>query len=148
MAGLVPFNRKKNDVLNTSFGDFHNMLDDFFNDNWSQRRSLVADTFKIDVQDQDKEYIVDAELPGVQKNEVDVSLEDGRLMITINKEENHEETNKNYIHKERRYSSMQRSILLGDADADGIKAKLDDGVLTIIIPKKIKPDNSVKIEIE
>ena len=148
MAGLVPFNRRKNDVLSTGFDDFQNMLDDFFTEGWPLRRNLAGDTFKIDVQDQDKEYIVEAELPGVQKNEVNVALEDGKLRITVNKEEKGEEKNKNYIHRERRYSSMQRNILLADADSDGIRAKLDNGVLTITVPKKVKPDNSVKIEID
>jgi len=77
-----------------------------------------------------------------------VALEDGKLRITVNKEEKGEEKNKNYIHRERRYSSMQRNILLADADSDGIRAKLDNGVLTITVPKKVKPDNSVKIEID
>ena len=51
MAGLIPFNRKNNDLINSGFDDFRNMLDDFFADNWPIRRSLAADTFKIDVQD-------------------------------------------------------------------------------------------------
>jgi HSP20 family protein len=62
--------------------------------------------------------------------------------------ENIEEKDKNYIHKERRYSSMSRNIFLADSAAEGIKAKLDDGVLIIRVPKKEKPDSSVNIEIE
>lgn len=147
MAGLVPFNLKKNDLLGNSF-DFQNLLDDFFTDGWQTRRSLARDTFKIDVQDNEKEYLIEAELPGIQKNEVSIELEEGRLKLTVNKEEKIEENNKNYIHRERRYSSMQRSIVLYDAEAGGIKAKLENGVLSITVPKKIKPDNSLKIDIE
>lgn len=148
MAGLIPFNKKRSDLTSTGFYDFQNMLDDFFAEGWPFRRSLAGDTFKIDVQEGDKEYTVEAELPGVKKEELNISLDEGRLCISVNKEENIEEKEKNYIHRERRYSSMSRSVLLADSASDGIKAKLDDGVLTIRVPKKEKPDSSVNIEIE
>ena len=148
MTGLVPFNRKRSDLLSTGFDDFQNMLDDFFTDGWPSRRSLAGDTFKIDVQEKEKEYIIEAEVPGVQKNEVDIAIEEGRLKIAINKVERTDEKNENYIHRERRYSSMQRNIMLADADSAGIKATLQDGVLSIKVPKKEKTDSSKKIEIE
>jgi len=108
----------------------------------------MGDTFKIDVQEENGQYIVEAELPGIQKNDVNLSLDDGRLTISVNKEENIEQKNKNYIHKERRYSSMSRSIYLADADAQGVKAKLENGVLTINVPKIQKSDTSIKIDID
>jgi HSP20 family protein len=147
MAGLIPFNRK-NDLTTSTFDDFRNMLDDFFADSWPFRRSLAADTFKIDVQDNKNEYVVEAELPGVKKEDLNITLDEGRLTIAAVKNETVEEKDKNYIHKERRYSSMSRSIMLADAEAGGIKAKLDNGVLTINIPKKSKPSNQVVIDIE
>jgi HSP20 family protein len=55
---------------------------------------------------------------------------------------------KNYIHRERRFSSMSRSIMLTDADNKGVKAKLEEGVLHISVPKKAKPDNTIVIDIE
>ena len=148
MAGLVPFNRRRADVLSTGFDSFQNMLDDFFAEDWPFRRNLLGDTFKIDVQDNKTEYLIEAELPGVKKEEVSISLNDGRLNISVNKDETIEERDKNYIHKERRYSSMSRNVVLGDADAAGIKAKLDNGILSIAVPKKTKADSSVVIDIE
>lgn len=150
MAGLVPFNKKKADLLSTGFEDFHNMLDDFFTDGWPFRRSLAADTFKIDVREEEKEYVVEAEIPGAKKEEIDIALEDGRLSISINKEEKVEEKEKNYIHRERRYCSMQRNLLLADAvpSGEGIKATLNDGVLSIHVPKKEKAEQTAKIKIE
>ena len=53
MTGLVPFNRKRNDLMNVGFDDFSNMLDDFFTGSWPTQRSLAGDTFKIDIQDSD-----------------------------------------------------------------------------------------------
>ncbi len=149
MAGLVPFNRRRKDLMNTGFDDFYNMLDDFFAEDWARPRSLMKDTFKIDVKEDEKEYMVEAELPGITKEDVNLSIEDGRLCISVNKEEVKEDRDeKNYIHRERRYTSMQRNVFLAEAADEGIKAKLEDGVLTIIVPKKVEEDKSKAIEIE
>ena len=87
MSGLIPFNRKRNDLMNIGFDDFSNMLDDFFTGSWPIRRSLAGDTFKIDIQDNDTEYTIEAELPGVKKEDVEITLNDGRLNLSVKKEE-------------------------------------------------------------
>lgn len=148
MAGLIPFNKRDNSLLPIGFEGFQNMLDDFFADAWPFTRSLAGDTFKIDVQENEKEYIVEAELPGINKEEMDVSLNEGRLNITVNKKESVNKEDSNYIHRERRLTSMSRNIFLRDSDAKGIKAKLEDGLLSITVPKMVKPNNSIKIAIE
>ena len=150
MAGLVPYNRKNRALTDRGFGDFrdfYNMVDDFFNDSWPSKRSL-RDSFKIDVQENDEEYLIEAELPGVDKDEVSIDIDEGRMTISVKREENKDEENKNYLHKERRFSSMSRSLYLDDAKSEGIKAKLENGVLNIKVPKEGKPNNSVQIEIE
>ena len=148
MTGLVPFNRKNSGLLNTGFDEFYNMLDDFFTDSWSPRRSLARDTFKINVQQNEEVYLIEAELPGVNKDEIDIDLNEGRLIISVKREENINEEKKNYIHRESRFSSMSRSVYLADADTKGIKAKLDNGVLNITVPRQEKIVKAEKIEIE
>jgi len=149
MAGLVPFNRNRMSVRSSGFEDFYNMLDDFFNDTWSApRRSLLSDTFKVDVQENENEYCIDAELPGVKKEDLRLEMNEGRLTISVERGESQSEEHKNYIHRERRYSSMQRSIYLREASPDGISAKLENGVLNILVPKQPKKDNSVRINID
>ena len=151
MAGLVPYNRRNRGLVDRGFGDFrdfYTMVDDFFNDSWPSRRSFTRDTFKIDVQENDSEYLIEAELPGVDREEVNIDMNEGRMTISVQREENINEENKNYVHKERRFSSMSRSLYLDDAKSDGIKAKLENGVLNIKVPKENKPDSSVKIDIE
>ncbi|MBI9013691.1 MAG: Hsp20/alpha crystallin family protein [Clostridiales bacterium] len=148
MAGLIPFNRKHNDLLNVGFNDFSSMLDDFFTGNWPVRRNLAGDTFKIDIQDSEKTYIVEAELPGVKKEDINITLNEGKLNLSVKKEEFSENKAKNYIHRERMYAQMARTIFLADADDKSIKAKLEEGVLTITVPKKEKTDQSKHIQIE
>ncbi len=148
MTRLVPFNRKRADLLNPGFTDFGNMLDDFFAFGVPFQRSLAADTFKIDVQEKEKEYLIEAELPGFTRDEVKVQVEEGRLKIAVSREEASEEQDKHYLHRERRRTSMQRNIHLGESAGEGIRAKLDNGVLTIVVPKKEKADSIVNIDVE
>ena len=150
MPGLIPFNRKNNNITrtDTSFDTLYNMLDDFFNDSFAPSRSLLKDTFKIDIKETDKEYQIEAELPGVKKDEVGLNVENDDLCISINRTEEVNDENKNYIHRERRASSMSRRVRLANAALDEIKAKLEEGILTVTIPKYEKSANSRKIEIE
>lgn len=149
MAGLVPFNRKNKEIsTNTGFEDFYNVLDDFFSNDWPFRRTLTHDTFKVDVEDNGNEYLIEAEVPGIDKKDINVELNDGKLMISITRDENSESKKKNFIHRERRYSSMSRSIYLEDAKPDGIKAKLENGLLKVVVPKEEKPNNSITIDVE
>lgn len=149
MSGLVPFNNKNQSALKSSKKDFFNdMLEDFFTDNWFMPRNLMSDTFKIDVEDKENEYLIYAELPGVKKEELTLNFDDGRLTISINHEENAKEERKNYIHRERRISSMSRSIYLDRVETDNVEAKLENGILSIKVPKTKKKDESKKIEIK
>jgi HSP20 family protein len=149
MAGLVPFNKKNKEIsTNTGFEDFYNVLDDFFSNDWPFRRTLTHDTFKVDVEDNGNEYLIEAEVPGIDKKDINVELNDGKLMISITRDENSESKKKNFIHRERRYSSMSRSIYLEDAKPDGIKAKLENGLLKVVVPKEEKPNNSITIDVE
>ena len=147
MAGLVPFNRRKRALLSGN-DDFSNMLDDFFAEGFPMMRNLEADTFKIDVKDTGKTYEVTAEMPGIKKENLDIHLDEGRLKICVHQEEENEEENKNYIHRERRVTSMERNIYLQDAASDDIKAKLEEGILHIAIPKKEQVETTKRIEIE
>jgi len=150
MAGLVPFNRKNTNLsrAGTGFDDFYDMLDDFFTGSQIPGRSLTRDTFKIDIVEKDNDYLLEAELPGVKKEEINIDVEDDILNISINRSEESVKNGKNYIHRERRVSAMSRRVRLSGADLDNIKAKLEDGVLFITIPKDVKTSASRKIAIE
>lgn len=148
MKGLIPFNRKSLNSFDTGIDDFYNVLDDFFSGSLLPSRNLSNDTFKIDVQETDKEFLIEAEMPGIKKEEISLDLNDDRLTISIKREENIEDNNKNFVHRERRYCSMSRSVYLANSKLDDIKAKLENGVLTVKIQKKEKAVNSHKIDIE
>ena len=149
MVGLVPFNRRNKDLATkSSFEDFYNVLDDFFSSDWPMKRILAYDTFKVDVQDKGNEYLIEAEMPGLSKEDIKLGLDDGKLTISVTKNESTEEKDKNYIHRERRSVSMSRTIHLADADASGIKAKLSDGLLKVTVPKAEKASTAIDIDVE
>lgn len=157
MANLTPFNRKNNNVTNETPTNPFNMIDDFFDDAVRNfpffRRNLRTDPFKVDVLEKDKEYLVDAELPGVKQEDVDVSINDeGRLTILVSREErtSTKSEENNYVHQERRFGSMKRSLFLANANPKNVNARLKDGLLSITVGKEGQTlDNQThKIEIE
>ena len=146
MFKLTPFNtsnKGKDQMV-----DFYNVIDDFFHT--SPFRSLRHDTFKLDVEEQDNKYVVVADLPGINKEDLKVSYDDQTLTIKVVKTEE-KETNdeqKNYLHKERHQVSMKRSLYLPNLEAGKIKAKLENGVLTLHAEKVEVQDRSHVIEVE
>lgn len=146
MSGLVPFNKKNGNSL--GFGDWDDMFDNFFPAGWFFGNKFLNDSFKIDVEEKENDYVVEAQLPGVKKEDINIGFDDGRLNISVQSANNVEKKSKNYIHRESRYSAMQRSIYLDNAKAEGISAKLENGILSISVPKSIGPDKQNKIEIQ
>ena len=97
---------------------------------------------KTDVHEHDDQYEVDIDLPGFKKEEIDLKLENGYLTVSANK--GHDEDKKDHkgrlIRQERYMGSMQRSFYVGDQiTEEDIKAKFEDGVLKLNIPKKEAP---------
>ena len=150
MVGMIPFNRRGSYLArpDVGFNDFYNMLDDFFTDSLRTGRNLQRDTFKIDIEDLGNEYRIDAEMPGVSKDEIDLNVEGEDLCIVLNRVETSGSEEKNYIHRERRVTSMTRRVRLADANLGAIKAKLEEGILSITIPKIEKVSDSFKIAID
>lgn len=148
MTKLVPFNRNRNLTRTSNFDNFYNMLDDFFTDSFPTSRNLLRDTFKIDIQEKDNEYLIEAELPGIKKENIELAIEDDNICISVNSEEEVNEEGTNYIHRERRYGSMARRIRLANANLAESQAKLDEGILKITIPKQEKASGAQKIDID
>jgi HSP20 family protein len=96
----------------------------------------------VDITEDDKEYLIKAELPEVKKDEVKVAVENGVLTITGERKFEKEEKNKKYHRVERAYGSFVRTFIVpDDADADKVSAEFKDGVLKVHLPKseKAKP---------
>lgn len=107
---------------------------------------------KTDIQDTDKNYILEMDLPGFSKDEVKVSLENGYLTISaakgLNKDEK-EKKNGRYIRRERYAGACQRSFYVGEnISQDDISAEFKHGILKLSIPKKEPAEEKTYITID
>ncbi|MCH9007117.1 MAG: Hsp20/alpha crystallin family protein [Calditrichaeota bacterium] len=112
-------------------------LDDFF----SPSLPAVRDDFepRVDVQENEKEYVISAELPGLNKDDFSVKLEDNLLTLSGEKKFEKEEKDEASYKVERRYGAFKRSFRLTDAvDSKKISAEYKNGVLEVKIPKAEK----------
>lgn len=105
--------------------------------------------FKVDVLDEEGEYKVKADFPGIDKADIQVKLEDDVLTISYeNKQETGErDDDGKWLAHERVYSSMKRSFTLPNADEDKTTASVADGVLTVVVPKREPAQTEKTIEI-
>ena len=144
MASMVPYDRYGRQIRrNFPFDEF---FEDFFTSPLVSSSSESA--FKMDVIDNGDDYLVSAHLAGVNRDEIDVELNEGRLSISVDKKETEEQKGQNYLHKETREWSATRGVYLKDAATEGLSAKLEDGVLTVVVPKQQEKSNVTKITIE
>jgi len=90
----------------------------------------------IDIYETDKDIVIEADVPGYDKKDINIRLDDDILTISAEKKDDKEEKGRNYIKRERYFGKFERSIRLPDyIDFDKIKAKFNEGVLKIEIPK-------------
>ena len=140
-----------------------NLFDDFMDfpfddDFWGRRNPLYGKNakrmMKTDIRETDGSYELDVDLPGFKKDEIKASLENGYLTISAAKGLDKDEKDKEgkYIRQERYAGAMSRSFYVGkDITQEDIKAKYEDGILKLTIPKKekkpvVEQDNHIAIE--
>ena len=93
-------------------------------------------SFRVDILHHEKELIVRAELPGVEKNDVEVTIAGDRLTIEAEREFEEEETKESFYRHELGYGELRRTIALPvEIDTDHIEAELKDGILSVKLPK-------------
>lgn len=150
MFGLIPFNRRTNEIerSNDPF-DLTNVFDDFFNDSFMPAFFTTAQPIKADIRETDKEYIIEADMPGAKKEDIRLDLRDGVLTISVEHNEQKDEKGENYIRKERKYGSYSRTFRMDGVKQENVTAKYNDGVLTVSLPKteETKP-KSHRIDIQ
>ena len=112
-------------------------FEDVLNDNVSPFfSSLVAPSFKVDIAEDVKTIFIEADMPGIKKEDIKVSVEDDVLSISAERTQSEEEKKKGFHRIERSWGSLCRSFTVGDnVDADKIEATYENGVLKIKVPK-------------
>lgn len=122
MYTLVPFRR-------TAFAPL-------FNDHFMREFFDVAPEMRVDVRQKDDAYLLEAELPGMKKEDISLNVEDGVLTISAEINQEKKESREGYVCSERRSGHVERSFNLEGIDVGGIRADYRDGVLMVRLPKE------------
>ncbi|OJA04302.1 Hsp20/alpha crystallin family protein [Halomonas sp. QHL1] len=139
--------------------EFDRMIEGFFERSWLKpffKDELLKErlgffgqpTPKIDIIDRDKEIIVRAEMPGVDRKELDIEISDHSLLLKGHRSGETKEEKDKYYHSEMWHGSFTRTIALPvDVDTKHADATFKDGILTIVLPKA-KQDQRRKLEVK
>lgn len=126
MFALTPFERKSYDLFNA----FHDFENDFFT-------GTALKGFKTDLRDEGDKYVMEAELPGFEKEDISLDITGNTLTLCAqHNDEKQDKENSNYIYRERTYGSYQRSFDISAIEADKIEAEYKNGILYLTLPKK------------
>lgn len=143
MAFNLPRIRNKSELQNNS--NKRSYIDDVFNNFFNEIASFSYPTSyndrmlspRTDIMENDSEYNLEMELPGVTQGNIDLKIDSNILTIEGKKEQSSEKKDHNYHMQERYYGSFYRSISLpSNIDEEHIEAQFKDGILSIKIPKK------------
>lgn len=152
MFGLTPYRKNQNGVTYDPFREMRDVERRLFGDPFDgffTGRELA--TFRTDVRDQGDKYLVECDLPGFAKEDIHLDIEGDTLTIKAERHSEYEDKEKQegYLRCERTYGEYSRSFDVSEIERDGIKAKLDNGVLTLTLPKKqSKPVEKQSLQIE
>lgn len=120
------------------------ILDDFFNDEFFL--PSVNSNSHLDVYQEDNKYVVEVDLPGYKKEEINMSFNNDLLTIKAEHTEENKEDTKKYIYRSRSQSMFTRQIRFSNIEHENINAKFEEGVLKVTLP--IKGVNEVVKRIE
>lgn len=124
--------------------DFDRVFEGFFRPmRWVEEATTENFVPAMDITERENEYVVRTDLPGVKKEDISITMENGLLTIAAEcKNESEEKEGDRLLRQERRYGRYARSLRLGtQIDEKGVKASYKDGVLELILPKAeaVKP---------
>lgn len=127
------------------------IFDDFFDEGFFPKKE--RNLMKTDIREKKDKYVVDIDLPGFEKENISLSLDNGYLNISAKTEkEDNNEDEERFVRQERFYGECSRSFYVGeDITEEDINAKFNNGILKIEIPKKEKQEKlpeSKQIEIK
>ena len=154
---LTPTQRDTSPRIPSPFEEIDRVMESFFPRRWMQPFRWEMPHFpelaefkmpKVDIIDRDTEIVVKAELPGVVKEDIDLSITDNTVTIKATTSHEEKEEQGNYYRSEISRGSFSRTVALpGDVDADKAKASFNDGILELTIPKQEKSHRkSVTVE--
>ncbi|WP_405153487.1 Hsp20/alpha crystallin family protein [Paenibacillus sp. FSL K6-0108] len=142
MFDLIPFRKRNEDLFGHMLKSFNDMVESPFLSPFG----TGLQPFRTDIREEENKYLVEAELPGIAKEDIDIHVEGNELIIRAKRNEMTEQkddTNR-IIRQERRSGEFIRRFYVEHIDEENIKARLENGVLKLDIPKRPGEDHSRK----
>ncbi|GHU70937.1 heat-shock protein Hsp20 [Clostridia bacterium] len=112
-----------------------NLFDDRFFRSFFDMTDGMRSGFQVDVRDEGENYVMEAELPGLKQEDIELTIDSDVLTISAQRKNERREEKENYLYCERRSGRFQRSFTLDGINQDQISANYQDGVLTLRMPK-------------
>ena len=137
MFEMRPYAKKNNSLYNP-FRDMDEFEKRFFASLFGFFENGVLDEFKTDVKDEGDRYELEADLPGFDKKDIHLDVNGDTLTVSAERHSEHEEKDKKgkYVRCERSYGTYSREFDVSGVNTEGIKAKYENGVLKLTMPKK------------
>lgn len=137
MFDLIPFRRRNDDPFGQMLKSFHDMVDTSFLSSFGSSMQ----PFRTDIREEDGKYLVEAELPGFAKEDIDIQVQGNELVIRAKRNElvEQKDDDNRMIRQERRAGEFVRRFYVDHIDEENIKARLENGMLKLDIPKR--PDD-------
>ncbi len=134
MFEIIPFTHRTHAAYNP-FKELDDIQRSFFGDPFFTRTATPP--FRTDIRETETDYVLEADLPGFDKKDISVEVQNDTLTITAERHSAHEneDEKKQYVRCERSYGSYTRSFDVSGIDSDAIRAKYENGVLTLTMPK-------------
>ena len=130
--------RNHNKPVFNPFAELEEMERQFFSRPFSFFETGMMDAFKTDIRDEGDKYELEADLPGFDKKDINIDIDNNILKIKAERHSEHEDKDKKgkYVTCERSYGMYSREFDLSGVKSDEIKAKYENGVLKLTLPKK------------
>ena len=148
MFGLIPFRMSAGMNNINSYSLLSDIFDTFFNYDLTNAFSM-ENQIKAQVKETDEAYLMEAEIPGVNKEDLQLSYENNYLTISALRNSSFEDNESNCLRQERCCEQVSRSFYFDNVEKEKIQAKFQNGLLDIILPKKeVSKNNSSEIYIQ
>lgn len=146
MFNLIPFRRNTSVSFPDVFG-IERFFEDFFQDPFFPVIRPELGTMKVDIKDTETAYVLEADLPGLKKEDLRLEFENDRLTIAVERDEQFKAEKENYLRQERRWSSMSRTFVFENVNHEQISAEYENGVLKVTLPKRESKPRAKRIKI-
>lgn len=146
MFDIVPFGENSRDFAGID-NYFNRMARNFLDNDFMGIMDMNRSPFKVDIRETDNAYLVEAELPDVKKEGINVEYNNNYLTISAKRENKTENVTENFVRRERHFGELKRSFYVDGIDENKIEASYHEGMLRVVLPKSGNTKHGKKIDI-